>query len=72
MNSWALGYKMDFGHLSHCAYGNHVLQMVITSRQTGGVTDHFGCLFCCYILLCINAYYYIPEGSSLNSKQKET
>ena len=26
--------------------------MVITFRQTGAVTNHLGCLFCCYILLC--------------------
>ena len=61
------GCKLDFGHLIHCTHGNHVLHMVITSRQTAGVTELLGFLFCYYILHCIIAYYYIPEGSSLIS-----
>ena len=33
-------------------------------------TDHLEYLFCCYILLHITAYFCIPEGSSLISKQE--
>ena len=50
-----MSIKGIWGHLSHGPHGNHVLYMVITFRQTVGVTDHLGCLFCFYILF--NNYY---------------
>ena len=47
-----------FGHGPH---GHDILQMVITSTQTEEVTDHLGCLFCCYMFSRITALLYSPS-----------
>ena len=41
----------NLGHLGHGPHCNHVLRMVITSRQTWGMNAQLGCLVCCYIYI---------------------
>ena len=59
-----------FGHLSHGPHCNHILHMVITSRQTKGMTAQLGCLVSLSLVLLIITYYCTyckPEGSSFIS-----
>ena len=45
--------------MSHGPHCNHVLHMVITSRQTEGVTAHLGCF------PSVTYYHFITKGSTV-------